>query len=245
MPAISSFRFYAPCTAGETHMSVAADPVLRPGGLPAWTLNRTVAGAGRFRLCATLLDTVPGDLVLLAPGVYNHYGPAPQPGGWVHQWSVFEAADHWHDLLAWPSPAPGLRHLRCAEEPLDAQLGARFEDLIASVQGVHPRHRDIGLALVHAGGRRSGAHRGAERVALRAPVPRPHGIGAAGVAGTPPDPDRRRHAADGQRTGRGDRPTRRLRRPGLLCARLPPTYRPRTARLAPRTDAARPLITHQ
>lgn len=149
MLAVSSFHFDAPCTAGETRMSATSDPVFRPDGLPAWTLNRTVAGAGRFRLGATVLDAKPGDLVLLAPGVFNHYAPAPEPGGWVHQWSVFEAADDWHDLLAWPSPAPGLRHLRCGEEPLDALIGARFDDLIASVQGVHPRHRDIGRALVH------------------------------------------------------------------------------------------------
>jgi AraC family transcriptional regulator of arabinose operon len=145
---ISAFDFAEPCTANRTTMAAGGQAIYRPDGLPAWTLNRTCAGTGFFDLGDNAFSTRQGDLVLIAPKVFNHYGPAPGPGGWQHHWAVFREDAQWLVEVPWPSVGPGIRCLRKGDDATDQAVAAQFQLLIELVCGLAPHRRQAGLAMI-------------------------------------------------------------------------------------------------
>ena len=144
----SDFHFVQPCNAGLTRLQPGSRPIFRTAGLPAWTLNRTVAGVGVFRQQGERFTTAPGDLVLIAPGAANDYGPTQQEK-WDHQWSVFAPPAEWDPLLTWPEHFDGHFILRAPKKHLDRTVGQDFDRLIADSQGGHPKRGDLALVHVH------------------------------------------------------------------------------------------------
>lgn len=148
-PSISGFAFDGPCSSGQTDIGDSDLRIYRPDGLPAWTLNRTVRGAGDFRDQGQRLTTQPGDLVLIAPHAANDYGAATQAGHWTHQWAVFEPPTTWTDLLQWPAVWSGTGHLQLRDGELADQIANAMATLVADGGGVHPSRRELALGQVH------------------------------------------------------------------------------------------------
>jgi len=135
--------------------------VYRPRGTDDWQLLSTTAGRGRIGSVNGPLEVVPGDLVLMKPGVLHDYSPAifPQTGAardersgfdvapdaivgpdrlaWEYDWVHFQPRQEWLDLLVWPEHAPGLMHLTLDDPVLQASVTAALARTLTS----YPYHR--------------------------------------------------------------------------------------------------------
>ncbi|WP_431046416.1 helix-turn-helix domain-containing protein [Streptomyces sp. P1-3] len=111
--------------------------VRRERGAPSWLLLWTDGGAGRVRQGGAELTARDGDLVVLAPGIRQDYGLAPDAERWCFWWVHFQPRPAWEQWLR-----PYLRGAGCFAVPRVAP-------------GVRPR---IGAALrrAHADARWSG-----------------------------------------------------------------------------------------
>ncbi|WP_290868959.1 helix-turn-helix domain-containing protein [Hamadaea sp.] len=73
--------------------------VSRPHGADSWLFTWTTGGSGRMRQGRTVVDTGPGDLVVLGPGVRQHYEVAPGTGQWTFWWAHCQARATWSSWL--------------------------------------------------------------------------------------------------------------------------------------------------
>lgn len=109
--------------------------IYRPRGLPAWTLNQTAVGSGRFTAADGRADTTEiGDLVLIPPGGFNDYGNGSAGGRWAHRWCVFLPPVGWEALLDWPAWLPGHGRVRPGSE-VTVRVAYLFDQLIAIAHG--------------------------------------------------------------------------------------------------------------
>lgn len=84
--------------------------IVRRKGTRDWLLTFTLGGHGFYRQEKVELEARPGDLILLEPGAYHHYG-CFKDKGWEFIWAHFVAESDWVDLLHWPVMGKGLYRL--------------------------------------------------------------------------------------------------------------------------------------
>ena len=71
--------------------------ILRPRGLPGWSLWVTESGVARVRHTSGSFLSAPGSVVLCPPGVAHDYGP--EGVEWHSRWVVFQPRAHWLPTL--------------------------------------------------------------------------------------------------------------------------------------------------
>ncbi len=132
--------------AGVTTIAAGRPGIWRPDGLDVWTLNRTSAGCGRFVCDEGGFTTGVGDLVLIAPGVVNAYGP-DEGAGWQHQWATcaLDATDpDLAVLLRWPSAGRGHGLLRRHDAATDDLIDRLFSETVGVARSlVVDRHAAV------------------------------------------------------------------------------------------------------
>lgn len=75
--------------------------VNRPRGADSWLFTWTTGGGGLLRQGASETSAAPGDLVVLGPGVPQHYTVRPGAGHWAFWWVHCQPRASW---TAWLSP---------------------------------------------------------------------------------------------------------------------------------------------
>lgn len=117
---------------------------MRRRGTDDWLLTYTLKGGGFYRQPGVEIQTSSGDLVLLEPGAYHHYG-TPPGGEWKFLWAHFVPRSSWLSWLRWPLKGKGLRmlslgrvgertrlyraFLRCHEDSWSAGVRGMVQDL--------------------------------------------------------------------------------------------------------------------
>lgn len=81
----------------------------RAHGTTDWLLLYTIEGSGRIVSAGGCFETVPGDAVLLRPGVLHDYGTAY--AHWTLAFAHFLPRAEWMPLLQWPGVAKGAGRL--------------------------------------------------------------------------------------------------------------------------------------
>jgi len=109
--------------------------VYRPRGTDDWQLLVPTAGRGRIGSPSGDFVPVPGELVLMRPGVRHDYGPLELD--WQYTWVHFQPRPEWFDLLHWPEHAPGLMRLPLPDPALRQQVMSALDRTLAS----YPYHR--------------------------------------------------------------------------------------------------------
>jgi AraC family transcriptional regulator of arabinose operon len=94
--------------------------VLRRGGTRDWVLSFTIGGGAFFRQPGVEFEAHNGDLVLLKPHSYHHYGPLP--GGWDCLWAHFIARPAWLSALSLPSAGKGIYRLHISNPKAHRQI---------------------------------------------------------------------------------------------------------------------------
>lgn len=75
--------------------------ITRPRGSDSWLFTWTTGGAGLLRQGAAEATAASGDLVVLGPGVPQHYRVRPGAGNWAFWWAHCQARPSW---AAWLRP---------------------------------------------------------------------------------------------------------------------------------------------
>jgi len=75
--------------------------VNRPQGADSWLFTWTTGGSGQLRQGRTVVQTAPGTLVALGPGVRHQYEVAPGAPRWTFWWAHCQARATWS---AWLRP---------------------------------------------------------------------------------------------------------------------------------------------
>src|SRR5882757_5602906 len=95
--------------------------VYREHGARNWMISLTVSGSAEFRVADERVFTDCGDLVLIAPGVTQHYR-ARSAEPWASWWAHFQPRAAWFSWWRLPELAPGFSltrfgpgHVRQAE----------------------------------------------------------------------------------------------------------------------------------
>jgi AraC family transcriptional regulator of arabinose operon len=70
----------------------------RPAGDTAWLIIITLEGKGLIRLGSSEWDCVPGDVVIVPPGLPQDYATAER-GTWTFDWCHFLPPAHWDKML--------------------------------------------------------------------------------------------------------------------------------------------------
>lgn len=99
---------------------------VRRRGTQDWLLTYTIAGSGFYRQPGIEIRTRPGDLVLLEPGAYHHYG-TPAKGYWQFLWAHFIARPHWMPWLNWPAHGKGMRGLSISDPATRGRVKTAFQ----------------------------------------------------------------------------------------------------------------------
>ncbi len=141
--------FEAPVVAGVTVGTTGdSSEVLRSEGIDAWVLQLHRRGRCQIRQRgAPCFTAVPGDLVLIPPGVPHDYGADPAAGHWDHRWIVFFPRPTWHGLLAWPDAGAGTMRLH-ADGAERQRLDRLVDELTATLSLPWRRRFDLAQCLV-------------------------------------------------------------------------------------------------
>ncbi|MEW9555949.1 helix-turn-helix transcriptional regulator [Nonomuraea sp. NPDC050783] len=110
----------------------------RRDGSPSWLLMWTQAGAGLVEQGGAAVVAGAGDLVVLGPGVAQHYRVAPGAGRWRFWWVHFQPRAAW---AAWLGPygrGDGLYAVGGVPGELHARIDAAFARALRDAHWVPP-----------------------------------------------------------------------------------------------------------
>lgn len=117
------------------HRKTSRHVIYRPRGTDDWQILATTGGRGRVGSVNGEFVTVPGELLLMRPGILHDYSPLD--GDWEYDWAHFQPRPEWLELLNWPEHAPGLMRL-CLDDP---DLRERAMAALARTLAPYPYHR--------------------------------------------------------------------------------------------------------
>ncbi len=117
----------------------------RAHGTTDWLLIATLSGSGRFGYHGGEARTVPGELILLPPGVLHDYSVAPPSPSWELLWAHFHPHPHWLQWLDWPQIAPGLLHLTLEDALLRAEILAKLGDALRHTTSAERRREEFAM----------------------------------------------------------------------------------------------------
>lgn len=127
--------------------------VHRPRGADSWLFTWTTGGAGLLRQGSARTGAAPGDLVVLGPGVPQHYTVGPGAGHWAFWWVHCQPRASWtawlrpyetgDRLYAVPSAPDGIR------ERVDAAFRRMLADARWSGEGPPPAPEAAGPGGEH------------------------------------------------------------------------------------------------
>lgn len=106
--------------------------VHRRRGAGNWLLTYTLHGGGLYRQPRRSLQTVPGDLVLLAPGAVHDYS-VPPGGSWEFWWIHFQPRPAWLSWWRPPEVGDGLFRANLRPLPDRERAGQAFRKIHADV----------------------------------------------------------------------------------------------------------------
>lgn len=99
--------------------------VFREHGARNWMISLTVSGSAEFRLDRHHVETGCGDLVLIAPGVPQHY--QAREGPWGYWWAHFQPRAAWFSWWRLPELTPGFSLTRFGHGDRLKQAETAFE----------------------------------------------------------------------------------------------------------------------
>lgn len=108
--------------------------VNRPRGADSWLFTWTTGGAGLLRQGSARTRATPGDLVVLGPGVPQHYAVAPGAGHWAFWWAHCRPRASW---TAWLRPfgtGDLLYALPSAPDGVRLRAGTAFRRMLADAR---------------------------------------------------------------------------------------------------------------
>lgn len=115
----------------------------RPGGAGNWLLTFTVGGEGCFRQPGLDLRVRAGDVLLVEPTAYSHYGTTGRR--WQVHWVHFLPLPGWEEHLLLQRVGAGLHHAHVASPVVRGRLVAAFQRLHGDL--VRRAHLADALAL--------------------------------------------------------------------------------------------------
>jgi AraC family transcriptional regulator of arabinose operon len=101
----------------------------RSHGTQDWLITFTLRGNGHFQVGQELLETAPGDIVLLPPGVPHQYF-TPEGSIWEFVWAHFLPMPHWLDWMVLPVQTEGIIFARLESGTLRTRMENAFERMI-------------------------------------------------------------------------------------------------------------------
>lgn len=155
-----------PGTAAPTHPSPPPGQVIigrfdqrppyavhRPRGADSWLFTWTTGGAGLLRQGSTRTEAAPGDLVVLGPGVPQHYTVRPAAGHWAFWWVHCQPRASWTAWLRPYETGDRLYAVPSAPDGIRARVDAAFRRMLAdarwSGEGPPPAPESAGPGAEH------------------------------------------------------------------------------------------------
>ncbi len=108
--------------------------VHRPRGADSWLFVWTTGGAGLLRQGRTRIPAGPGDLVVLGPGVPQHYTVRPGARHWAFWWVHCQARPSWTALLRPHETADRVHALPAAPAGIRDRVDAAFRRMLADAR---------------------------------------------------------------------------------------------------------------
>lgn len=122
-----------PILAGSNPMAPGAE-CIRPRGLENWLLWLTSDGRCTVRSASGVFETRCEELVLIAPGVPQHYGNPDSHRPWQVTWIIFQPRADWRDLLAWPEMAAGIYRLQIGDPEIGNEIRQALARTVAATR---------------------------------------------------------------------------------------------------------------
>jgi AraC family transcriptional regulator of arabinose operon len=108
--------------------------VNRPRGADSWLFTWTTGGGGLLRQGTAATPAAPGDLVVLGPGVPQHYAVRPGAGHWAFWWVHCQARASWTAWLRPYETADRLYAVPSAPGGVRARVDAAFRRMLADAR---------------------------------------------------------------------------------------------------------------
>jgi AraC family transcriptional regulator of arabinose operon len=108
--------------------------VNRPRGADSWLFTWTTGGGGLLRQGATEAGSSPGDLVVLGPGVPQHYAVGPGAGHWAFWWVHCQPRASWTTWLRPYETGDRLYVVTRAPDGIRKRVGAAFRRMLADAR---------------------------------------------------------------------------------------------------------------
>lgn len=108
--------------------------VHRPRGADSWLFTWTTGGGGLLRQGGTWAPAGPGDLVVLGPGVPQHYMVRPGAGHWAFWWVHCQARPSWTGWLGPYETADRVYAVPPAPDGIRERVDAAFRRMLADAR---------------------------------------------------------------------------------------------------------------
>jgi len=94
-----------------------------------WQIILTLSGSACLKCSAGDISLSSGDVVLLQPGVLQHYSVPPSVEGWKSVLVHFHPRQVWLEWLRWPETARGIALLQLSDKAARARITQRLIDV--------------------------------------------------------------------------------------------------------------------
>ncbi|MBZ3905648.1 MULTISPECIES: helix-turn-helix domain-containing protein [Streptomyces] len=108
--------------------------VHRPRGADSWLFTWTTGGGGLLRQGAARATAGPGELVVLGPGVPQHYTVGPGAGHWAFWWAHCQTRPSWTSWLRPYDTGDGLYAVPPAPDGIRVRVAAAFHRMLADAR---------------------------------------------------------------------------------------------------------------
>lgn len=116
----------------------------RNKGRRDWKLTYTLSGMGQFRVDDFIFTCRSGDIVIVPPGIPQHYGTC-ENSVWEYLWVHFVPRSHWLPWLKLPETENGLIALHINAPARHDKLVAAFQRLIQENSSISPMRESFAL----------------------------------------------------------------------------------------------------
>ena len=99
-------------------------------GTHDWVLVYNFSGHAYFSHAKGVINTGPGDMILLKPQTVHDYGTGADQPHWEPLWAHFIPRPAWMEWLDWPEVAPGILLLHLHQHEQQPRIVQRFREML-------------------------------------------------------------------------------------------------------------------